>query len=334
MHAHYLSVIADLLDNLGIENAMHSLLADTGVGDKQLDKTLTLSATQFDAVCERALTLSGDPQFGLQVGSRLNIPSQGIFGYALMSSATIGDALKLLVRYNRAILPSTHISLKPGEQSFEVELHAPLVREELARFYVDLLFAAIGKSGRSIIGNRLISIDVELEIGPELDPTIYHKVLGPSIQFGSPRNALRFPKESLLIPISTSNPLVRDVFRRECDRLLPRDNNRSMVRERVQQVLLLAGSQFPTSASVAKQLNMSESTLQRRLSKEGWRYQQVLDQVRYKLAQEYLQQTALPVAEVAALLGFSDATNFRRSFRRWSGTTPSLIRTRVSESAA
>ena len=71
---------------------------------------------------------------------------------------------------------------------------------------------------------------------------------------------------------------------------------------------------------------MSESTLQRHLAKEGVRYQQMLDQVRYRLAREYLQGTTLPVAEIASLTGFSDAANFRRSFRRWSGTTPSAFR--------
>ena len=71
---------------------------------------------------------------------------------------------------------------------------------------------------------------------------------------------------------------------------------------------------------------MSESTLQRRLAQEGCRYQQLLDQVRYRLAKEYLLGTTLPVAEIASLLGFSDTTNFRRSFKRWSDTTPSVIR--------
>jgi len=71
---------------------------------------------------------------------------------------------------------------------------------------------------------------------------------------------------------------------------------------------------------------MSESTLQRRLAKEGCKFQQLLDQVRYRLAMEYLQGTHLPVTEVALLLGYSSAANFRRSFKRWSGVTPADIR--------
>jgi AraC-like DNA-binding protein len=71
---------------------------------------------------------------------------------------------------------------------------------------------------------------------------------------------------------------------------------------------------------------MSESTLQRRLAGEGVRYQSLLDQVRYKLAVEYLQKTRLPISEIALLLGYSNPANFRRTFKRWSGYRPSQLR--------
>jgi AraC-like DNA-binding protein len=99
-----------------------------------------------------------------------------------------------------------------------------------------------------------------------------------------------------------------------------------MVSERVQEVLLQSGTEFPTSKLVANQLHMSESTLQRRLTKEGYKFQQLLDQVRNKLAYEYLTSTQLTINEIAALLGFSDAANFRKSFKRCSKKTPSTIR--------
>jgi AraC-like DNA-binding protein len=126
--------------------------------------------------------------------------------------------------------------------------------------------------------------------------------------------------------IVTANPVARDIFRRECDRLLSRDTHRGMVSERVQEVLLQSGTEFPTSMIVANQLHMSESTLQRRLAKEGYKFQQLLDQVRNKLAHEYLTGTQLTINEIAALLGFSDAANFRRSFKRWSNKTPTAVR--------
>ena len=83
---------------------------------------------------------------------------------------------------------------------------------------------------------------------------------------------------------------------------------------------------FPTCATVAERLYMSESTLQRRLAAEGVRYQSLLDQVRYKLAVEYLQKTRLPISEIALLLGYGNPGKLRRTFKRWSGYRPSQLR--------
>jgi AraC-like DNA-binding protein len=77
---------------------------------------------------------------------------------------------------------------------------------------------------------------------------------------------------------------------------------------------------------VAQRLSISESTLQRKLAKEGTKFQQLLDQIRYRLALEYLQTTDLPIAEIAALLDYDNPANFRKAFKRWSSTTPSQIR--------
>jgi len=51
-----------------------------------------------------------------------------------------------------------------------------------------------------------------------------------------------------------------------------------------------------------------------------------LDEVRYRLALEYLHNTHLATDEIAHLLGFNNATNFRRAFKRWSSMTPSEVR--------
>lgn len=325
MHAYYLSTLIGLLADYGVDE--QQLLQDTGLKPQQARGEFSVSAAQMDAVAANALRLSGDPQFGLRLGSHINVPSQGIFGYALMTSATVGDALKLLIRYSRAILPSIHINERQQEGRVEVIVEAGQLPLALARFYCEVLYAAILHNGRLLIGeNSGVITRLDLNYQPPRDAAQYHQIFGPDLRFGSDRCALSLPEASLMIAISTANPVAQEIFRRECDRLSALDNRRGSVSERVQQVLLQAGSEFPTSAAVARQLHMSESTLQRRLANEGCRYQQLLDQVRYRLAREYLQGTTLPVSEIASLLGFSDTTNFRRSFRRWSNTTPSVIR--------
>lgn len=324
MQSYYLATLLQVLEPSGISSAQ--LLRNTGVHELDTQATLNLTARQRDIVYSNALELSQDSQLGLRFGSQISIASQGIFGYALMASATTGDALKLLIRYNRVILPSIGIELQQHESELELWVKAEHLPQALQRFYTEVLFAAIVNSGSILLGRQTAALNLGFGYSPPPDLTPYQNIFGDGVRFNAVRSAMFFNNDNLDSPISTSNPIARDIFRRECDRLISRDGEGGMVSERVQQILLQAGSEFPTSAKVAGQLHMSESTLQRHLAKEGNRYQQLLDQVRYRLALEYLNGTNLPVAEIASLLGFSDATNFRRSFKRWSQTTPSAIR--------
>lgn len=326
MHAYYVSTIVTLLGELGVSE--RQLLSNTVLSDTIVEPELTLGASEMDRLCTNAISLSDDPQFGLRLGSNINVWSQGIFGYALMTSSTVEDALKLLIRYSRAIMPSVHIKLEQRDGMMDVLLDAEQLPLALERFYCEVLFAAIIHSGSYLIGDQTAAPELELSYAPPNALKQYHQIFGPNIRFSGNRCALSFAEPTLGIAISTANPVVQDIFRRECDRLSALENHHGRLSERVQQILFRAGSDFPTAAIMSQQLHMSERTLQRRLAREGRRYQQILDEVRYRLANEYLSGTNLPVSEIAYLLGFSDTTNFRRSFKRWSGTTPSMIRGR------
>ncbi|MDF5982204.1 helix-turn-helix transcriptional regulator [Pseudomonas aeruginosa] len=82
---------------------------------------------------------------------------------------------------------------------------------------------------------------------------------------------------------------------------------------------------------MAQALHLSQRTLQRRLQEEGTSYQQLLDDTRRDMAEQYLQQPGLTLLEVAYLLGFADPSNFFRAFRRWFGCTPNEYRARRQE---
>ena len=80
---------------------------------------------------------------------------------------------------------------------------------------------------------------------------------------------------------------------------------------------------------VARSLNMSESAFQKKLKTAGTSYQELLDATRTELAKHYLSDTEMSVDEAAYMLGFSDCSNFARSFRRWTGTSPTDFREKL-----
>jgi len=318
------------------------LLAEQGVTEAQIYAQLQLTSEEIlqprqgddvDVdVLLGLLALSGDAQFGLRLGTRTNLLSQGIYGLALMSCATLGDALKLLIRYSRSILPQVSMALNPRDNGAELIITAGAYPQAIERFFCEVTFAGVLNHGAMLLNQGLtgIGIGVELDYRPTTNLHLYEQVLGSQVTFDAPRRALFCDSECLAQPISTANPLAGDFFLRECDRLFTSDTGQGLLSDRVQQLLLQSSSNFPTAAGVAEQLHMSERTLQRRLAAEGARYQPLLDEVRYRLAREYLLGTELPVVAVAELLGFSDAANFRRSFKRWSQLTPAQLRDDVS----
>ena len=77
---------------------------------------------------------------------------------------------------------------------------------------------------------------------------------------------------------------------------------------------------------IAKELNMTPRTLQRRLKDEGTSYAQLRDSVRCRFAEEYLRDPTMDMATIAASLGFSEPANFYAAFKRWLGMSPGEYR--------
>jgi transcriptional regulator GlxA family with amidase domain len=75
-------------------------------------------------------------------------------------------------------------------------------------------------------------------------------------------------------------------------------------------------------------------TLRRRLEREGISYQAIKDQLRSDVAIDYLCNSNLSVDEIAARVGFQDASAFHRAFKRWNGLQPGEYRCRQAEAPA
>ena len=86
---------------------------------------------------------------------------------------------------------------------------------------------------------------------------------------------------------------------------------------------------------VAAMFSLHVRTFAPRLEGEGTSFQQLLDQSRFEIARQLLDDTAMDIRHIAAVLDYADASAFTRAFRRWSASTPDQWRTsRSSPSAA
>jgi len=72
----------------------------------------------------------------------------------------------------------------------------------------------------------------------------------------------------------------------------------------------------------------SPRTLRRWLAKEGTSWRGILNRIRFEAARNRMLEPTLPLAEIAAELGYADQAHFTRAFRRWTGESPSGYRRR------
>ena len=321
------SIVPILVDILETEGKSQQLLFEgTGINYQSNELLPALTSGQIDIICANAIKLSDDTFLGINAGIKLDVLSLGMIGYALMSSAKVIDSLKLLIKYSKMLLPSVEMSVTNYKQFLVLEAKAPQLPRSLEQFYIDSLFTSSINNLHMLTGHYQTNSRIELPYEQPMDCLLHKQVFGLNIQFNASRYAVSLDQETLQMPLSSSNSASEAIFRRECDRLMLSDAKLGIFSEKVKQILFSARLDFPTCATVAERLYMSESTLQRRLAAEGVRYQELLDQVRYKLAVEYLQKTRLPISEISLLLGYSNPANFRRTFKRWSGLRPAQIR--------
>ena len=78
----------------------------------------------------------------------------------------------------------------------------------------------------------------------------------------------------------------------------------------------------PTLELVAQKLVMSKRSMQAKLKEEGSTFQQLLNESRKELAQQYLREKQVSKSEIAYLLGFSEVAVFSRNFKKWTNMTP------------
>ena len=131
------------------------------------------------------------------------------------------------------------------------------------------------------------------------------------------------------LPLIHADPYLYNLLLKYCEAApTDRRGNVSQLRTRVENAI---SSLLPHGRVVvddlARSLGMSKRTLARRLSDEGLNFTEVLQQLRRDLAIRYLDDPKLHISKIAWLLGFSEVSAFTHAFKRWTGKTPSQMRT-------
>src|ERR1700758_5201353 len=284
------------------------------------EKNLVTTA-QFFALWRAVAELSPDPAAGLKIATQIEVGNRPPSTMAAYYARDYRDALTRLARFKQLCSPE-ELQIKMSKDECVIEpvwLHA---REETPPLLTDAAFASFVELGRRGTGHLVTAKRVELKRSAEA--TGFHKAYfkGP-ITFGARRNALILHATDLDRRFLIYNAELLDMLNPQLERALEERRAQSSISEQVKWILkrLLAGSR-PEIAAVARELGLSDRTLQRRIVDDGASFRELLLEARKELAREYLTRPDIDIEEVAYLLGYEDANSFYRAFRTWEGTTP------------
>lgn len=148
------------------------------------------------------------------------------------------------------------------------------------------------------------------------------------IRFGADRAAITFPTERALQMSKTYDVELWRIAGFRCKEEKERTAGEKLLVDIKSMIAvgLSDAGRVPTLETVAKKMDVSSRTLARRLQNQGSSYQDIIDGLLKARCQELLGQQDLSIAIISDRLGFADPSSFYRSFRRWTQTTPAMIR--------
>jgi AraC-like DNA-binding protein len=318
------SVLVDVGVELGVPAT--ACLAGTGLTEAALREAGTeVTARQEQAVVGNLLAaMDGRGQLGLEAGSRFHLTSFGFWGFALVSSPTLGGALDVALQFLDLTYAWSHFDLRRIGDEVQLVLDAPDVPKPLRRFAIERDLAVTATLQRELFSAQMAR---RLVLSfPPANPERYEQVLGITPEFAGDETFLVMDAALLELPMPQADAHTQALVQQQCRELLERSSSRTGVAGRVRDLLLARPGDPPAAEHVARELLMSSRTLRERLAAEGTSYRELLDEIRERLAEEML-VAGLTVAQAAERLGYLEVSSFSHAFRRWKGMGPRAYRT-------
>lgn len=282
---------------------------------------------------ERAARLAGRPELGVMVGVRNDHRCLGVVGQLMASAPTLGEALADYVSVQGGLSRAASAYLVPMGDCLALGFG---VYDRLAEGVDQIYGMAMGAGAnmvRSLSGGVAQPLEVHFSYRAPSDPAAFEKLLRVPVRFNQPQTCVLFSRAAAATPNPSADAALRAQLKASLRAMLRLDE-RPMA-DRLRHELRPALSMGDTSLSAAaRRLGLSARSLDRRLAEEGTTFARERDAVRFVMACELLALTDLSVGDIALALSYATHSAFVRSFKRWSGLSPSIWRGRNQTSGA
>jgi len=274
---------------------------------------------------KNAVAKTGCQHFGLLVGERMNLHSLGLLGLLMRSQSDAGAALRTLVDFlpihSQGALTTLGVDRDLAMLSYKVVQPRVEATDQTGDGAVAMMLNVM----RTLCGPDFKPIEASFAHRDPTDIGPYRQFFRIPLYFNADHYALTFAPGWLQVRLPHADAEFQQLLRKQVAALEAKQGFEFP--EQVRGVLrsaLITG--HCSEDQIATLFSMSSRTFSRRLDTFGTSFHELVEESRFEIARQMLENTSLKVGQIASSLDYSRASTFIRAFRRWSGGTPSQWR--------
>ncbi len=287
-----------------------------------------ISFAQYGELIKNAYELTKEPALALNLSMEFSLAELGIMGYAVMSCSNMAEAILNSARYWELVGQLLRIQVEEGSDfwSFSMFPAHPLVSEQILIYAVEEVLTSNFVAKSFLVNQPVFPDRIEVTYPAPSYSELYKERFKCEVKFEAARNHYLMSSDLVKLPIITSQPETAEYCLQQCEQILSQMTGTDGLVDRIRRLIFNSTGRFPTIDQVAVELQISSRTLHRKLKERHTTYQSILDEVREEIAKRYLTGTYLTIDQISDLMGFTETTSFRRSFKKWTGMNAAKYR--------
>ncbi|MDM7987514.1 MAG: AraC family transcriptional regulator [Smithella sp.] len=319
------AVLASIMEQRGIDKA--TLLKGSGIHPYDLDDPDALITPEQELrVLRKIPALVEDQKIGLILGQEYHAGVQRKLGAAVLCCDTALDAVRLIFKYAYLIPNYFQFELKVREKNVFLRMKELIDLKDIRTFVCEIEFVSVFRMCSDVLGNPIDLNQMRLAYPKPVYAAAYKDYFRCPVQFNDVEHMMVFDRALLSRKLPMSNPMARKTYEKECEQLSNRLKAQETVTGQVRNRIMSQSEGLPSFSRLAESMNISVSTLRRRLTEEETSYKNLVAEILKEKAIDMIQTTACPMEKIALDLGYSDLANFYRAFKVWTGHNPGYYR--------
>lgn len=327
----YLHILLQCLKNQGYRRSDFLKSLDIPL-DFMNGQTLRLPAAQIEFIWEKARQLTNAEDLGLICADGIVLADFGIMAHYWMNCENLREGFNVSRKLEKLMHTGMYGEFVPARSGYaEYTTNIKSDNSWTTGAFVEFDFLSILRIGQLLVAEdnkkNVLFEKVTFCHSANAPEEYYQQLFNCPVEFNGRKNIMLVSDKTLDIPVYSPDPAVKKVIANAVTELV----NKTVlmtISAQVEDILerSLRKKQVLKLTDAAKALNISSSTLKRKIQEEGLTFSDIDKKVKLNLSKQLILEGSLSTEQIAEQLNYTDATSFHRAFKSWTGITPKQFR--------